>query len=125
VWRRSLIPPNELCAAAAAETTSTTMYARDGVDPKIKDRSLGKNGARAKNPNWPRCEREHIIIALERKRLRGFLQAVRSGVGTGKIIKSIISRIPDIDVDCSFLQESCNLESNKLILKLIIFDYLI
>jgi hypothetical protein len=26
-------------------------------------------------------------------------------------------------VDCSFLHESCNLESNKLMLKLIIFDY--
>jgi hypothetical protein len=45
----------------------------------------------------------------------------KSTLGTGIIIKSIISRTPDIDVDCSFLHESCTLESNKL--KLIIFDY--
>jgi hypothetical protein len=41
----------------------------------------------------------------------------------GIIIKSIISRTPDIDVDCSFLHKSCTLESNKLMLKFIIIDY--
>jgi hypothetical protein len=40
-----------------------------------------------------------------------------SQIETGIIIKSIISRTPDIDVDYSFLQESYNLESYKLMFK--------
>jgi hypothetical protein len=44
-------------------------------------------------------------------------------LGTGKIIKSIISRTLNSNVICSYLHESYNFESNKLILKWIIFDY--
>jgi hypothetical protein len=45
-------------------------------------------------------------------------------LGTGKIIKSIISRTLNFDVNCRHLHESCNLELNKLMLKIVYFDCL-
>jgi hypothetical protein len=43
---------------------------------------------------------------------------------SGKIFKSIISKALNFDMNCSYLHESCNLESNKLMFKSIIFYYL-
>jgi hypothetical protein len=63
------------------------------------------------------------VFFLPPRVYRRDLFATKDLVGTGKIIKSIISRTLNSNVICSYLHESYNLESNKLILKVIIFNY--
>jgi hypothetical protein len=79
-----------------------------------------QSGSNISGPNMKMTRQERLQICMSENVLQTYCvssdqqDTIKVELGTGIIIKSIISRTPDIDVDCSFLHESCNLESNKL-----------